>query len=137
MTRTPKVNADEQYKLILECRSSGLSDYQWCTEHGIKPGTFYNWVKRLRNKACYDIPAAAGRKTYTPKPPQDVVPLLILNEEPEVSSMSKVEHNDCIGTNSQINVAELSYNGVTVRISNDINTRVLSQLLEFIGGHVC
>ena len=54
--KTQRRTADEQYQLIMECRSSGLSDYQWCTEHNINPGTFYNWVKRLRKKACYDIP---------------------------------------------------------------------------------
>lgn len=66
---TQRRTADEQYQLIMECRSSGLSDYQWCTEHDINPGTFYNWVKRLRKKACYDIPPANGRETYkaTPK----------------------------------------------------------------------
>ena len=50
--RAKPVNADEQYRLIMECRASGLTDYQWCIEHGIKPGTFYNWVKRLRQKGC-------------------------------------------------------------------------------------
>lgn len=30
----------------MECRSSGLSDYQWCMEHNINPSTFYNWVKK-------------------------------------------------------------------------------------------
>lgn len=55
---TQRRTADEQYQLIMECRNSGLSDYQWCTEHDINPGTFYNWVKRLRKKACYDIPPA-------------------------------------------------------------------------------
>jgi len=53
---TQRRTAEEQYRLIMECRSSGLSDYQWCTEHDINPGTFYNWVKRLRKKACYEIP---------------------------------------------------------------------------------
>ena len=43
--QTVKRTADEQYRLIMECRSSGLSDFQWCNEHGIKPGTFYNWVE--------------------------------------------------------------------------------------------
>lgn len=55
---TQRRTADEQYQLIMECRSSGLSDYQRCTEHDINPGTFYNRVKRLRKKACYDIPPA-------------------------------------------------------------------------------
>lgn len=51
--QTERRTADEQYRLIMECRSSGLSDFQWCNEHGIKPGTFYNWVKRLRKKSGY------------------------------------------------------------------------------------
>ena len=34
----------EQYDIIMECRQSRLSDYQWCLEHNINPGTFYNWV---------------------------------------------------------------------------------------------
>lgn len=57
-TRTP---AQEQYRLIMECRQSGLTDHQWCVEHDIKPGTFYNWVKRLRQKGCADLPSVTGR----------------------------------------------------------------------------
>ena len=73
--KTQRRTADEQYQLIMECRSSGLSDYQWCTEHNINPGTFYNWVKRLRKKACYDIPSATGRGDYKPALKPDVVKL--------------------------------------------------------------
>ena len=61
--RTSRVSADDQYRLIMECRRSGLSDQQWCMNHDIKPGTFYNWVKRLRQKGCQDIPATTGRAT--------------------------------------------------------------------------
>ena len=45
--RSKKMPAEEQYRLI-----SGLTDHQWCVEHDIKPGTFDNWVKRLRQKGC-------------------------------------------------------------------------------------
>lgn len=48
------VRKDEQIKLIMECRQSGLSDYQWCRQRDINPGTFYNWVSKLR-KSCYKI----------------------------------------------------------------------------------
>ena len=58
--RAKRVSAERQYELIMECRSSGMSDAQWCMQHGIKPGTFYNWVSKLRKKACYDIPEPAG-----------------------------------------------------------------------------
>ena len=62
--KTQRRTADEQYQLIMECRSSGLSDYQWCTEHNINPGTFYNWVKRLRKNGCGDIPEKNQLSTY-------------------------------------------------------------------------
>lgn len=39
---------DEQIKLIMECRQSGLTDFEWCRQHAINVGTFYNWVKRLK-----------------------------------------------------------------------------------------
>ena len=56
--RSKRIPAEEQYRLIMECRQSGLTDHQWCVEHDIKPGTFYNWVKRLRQKGCMDLPAS-------------------------------------------------------------------------------
>ena len=71
--RAKPIPMEEQYKLVLECRQSGLSDYHWCLEHDIKPGTFYNWVKRLRKAGTYTIPAPAGRDTYTAMPRQDIV----------------------------------------------------------------
>ena len=30
--QTERRTADEQYRLIIECRSSELSDFQWCNE---------------------------------------------------------------------------------------------------------
>ena len=48
--RAKRISSDEQFKLITECRQSGLSDYQWCQANGINPGTFYNWISRLRKK---------------------------------------------------------------------------------------
>lgn len=57
--------------------TSELTDYQWCIEHDIKPGTFYNWLKRLRQKGT-GLPANGvdGKPTRQevvkldiPKPP--------------------------------------------------------------------
>ena len=48
------VRKPEQIKLIMECRQSELSDCQWCQKQGINPGTFNNWVSKLR-KAGYTI----------------------------------------------------------------------------------
>ena len=70
-----RVPADQQLQLIMECRNSGLSDYQWCKEHGIHPGTFYNWVSRLRRKACCEIPESISKAEPSPTPAQEVVRL--------------------------------------------------------------
>lgn len=53
--RAARISADEQLRLLMECRASGLTDHEWCMQSGICPGTFYNWVKRLRKNGCTDI----------------------------------------------------------------------------------
>ena len=45
-----RVCKKDQIKLIMECRQSGLTDYQWCEKNGIHSGTFYNWVSKLRKQ---------------------------------------------------------------------------------------
>lgn len=70
--RNKRIPAEEQYRLIMECRQSGLTDHQWCVEHDINPGTFYNWVKRLRQKGCVDLPTSTGRSYRAPES-QEVV----------------------------------------------------------------
>ncbi len=35
-----KKTPEEQYQLVLECRSSGLPDCGWCRKNGINPNTF-------------------------------------------------------------------------------------------------
>lgn len=62
--RAPRVPVEEQYRLIMECRKSGLSDHQWCLNNDINPGTFYNWVKRLRKNGCGDLPEKNQLSTY-------------------------------------------------------------------------
>ena len=53
---------------ITQCRSSGLTDRQWCIENGIPVSTFYYHVRALRKKAC-EIPETAD----TSRQKQEVV----------------------------------------------------------------
>ena len=71
----PRVPADLQYQLIMECRNSGLTDYQWCKEHGTQPGTFYKWLCHLRKKACYDLPIPVSKGELASSVKQEVVRL--------------------------------------------------------------
>ena len=129
--RTP----DEQYELIMECRTSGLSDYQWCTDHGINPGTFYNWVKRLRKKACYDIPPAAIYARCALPEKQEVVKLEIL---PELSAeVTGQKDLSSLSDQDKAPVIEISYGAVTIRITNDITPQLLGQVILTAGGLSC
>ena len=73
----------------MECRRSGLSDYQWCQNQGINPGTFYNWVSKLR-KAGYTIPDSESKISAIPVK-QEVVKLDMT--ESHVSTPAMVEQN--------------------------------------------
>ena len=61
--RAPRLPVEEQYRLIMECRKRGLSDYQWCLNNDINPGIVYNWVKCLRKNGC-GSPAKNQLSTY-------------------------------------------------------------------------
>ena len=139
--RSPRRSADEQYSLIMECRSSGLSDQQWCIQHDINPGTFYNWVKRLKAKKCYDVPPATGREGLTAAVKQDVVKVEVL---PDPSSLMRETAVATHSTDAEQNLPqpltapiEISLDEAVVRITNDVDPRLLTQFLRSLGGCVC
>ena len=126
--RTSRVSADEQYRLIMECRRSGLSDQQWCMDHDIKPGTFYNWVKRLRQKGCQDIPATTGRATGRPVE-QEVV---------------RIERNQMLATPlpdtslGQLPASmELSIGNLKLKIPNGTDSMLLAQTIKVLSELAC
>jgi hypothetical protein len=71
----PKSN-DEWLSIIQKCRASGLSDKDWCREHGVATSSFYYNVRKLRKLAC-DIPQASIQTAVVP---QEVVPLMIKDD---------------------------------------------------------
>lgn len=70
-------SSDDWMKIVQECRTSGLSDAQWCEENGIAVSTLYYHIKSLRKSAC-DVPSP--RKLNTAKPLQEVVPVKIVED---------------------------------------------------------
>ena len=40
-------NLMEWSQRVADCRSSGLSVTRWCSEHNVKPKTYYNWQKKV------------------------------------------------------------------------------------------
>ena len=126
--RAPNVSEEEQYRLIMECRRSGLSDQQWCMNHNIKPGTFYNWVKRLRQKGCHDIPIATGR-TIRSSVSQEVVKIerkpTTISQLPDISS-GLVPFS-----------MELTIGNVKLTIPNGTDPVLLAQTIKVLSEFTC
>ena len=142
----PKVSRDEQIRLIHECRSSGMSDSQWCLQHGIRPGTFYNWVSRIKKKGDAYIPAPGGAAEYWPEAKPDIVQINLVREDAksiadsqEIAKPigpalpSQPEHSITIPAP----VMELELNRAKLRISNGTDPELLLQVLQILRGAAC
>ena len=130
--RRKRTSAEEQYRNIMECRASGLSDQQWCIEHEIEPSTFYNWVSRLRQKGTYDIPEPCQAGEFAPAPVQDVVKLDLFPDES--FDLPPVKHQIQKDVSPTI---EISLGNTTIRISNDADPHLLSHVMRCLGGVAC
>ena len=130
--RAKMTAADEQYRLITECRASGLTDHQWCMERGIKPGTFYNWVKRLRKAGTRAIPDAARLRKC---PRQEVVKVEIA---PPVSRvLDRASDIVAEAAARRESVMEVAMNGTVIRIPNGTDQAVLQCVLRTLGEMPC
>ena len=132
-------SAAEQFTLILECRNSGLSDHQWCLEHNIKPGTFYNWVKRLRRKNSYCIPNPA-KACSKEQPKQDIVPLRIIEDrsfEPDSIQESGYAPSARICRDIECALEITTKTGIGIRVNNSISPELFQILLNTIERPAC
>ena len=141
-----KVLRDEQIRLIHECRNSGLSDNQWCLQHGIRTGTFYNWVSRIKKKGDVYIPDPGGAAEHWPEAKPDIVQINLVREDTKTvaAPQETVESNIPVFTSQPENhitfpapVMELELNGAKLRISNGIDPGLLLQVLQILRGAAC
>lgn len=135
-TRKSRVPKSEQFKLIMECRNSGMTDADWCRENGIAPSTFYNWVSRCRKEACGTLPEPNYGHSEVPLPKQDVVPIDIVPDHfPEPSAVAASQQETLYIDNSH--TIEVEWNHVKIRICNDVNPAVLSETLHLLKEFSC
>ena len=125
--RATRIPADEQYRLIMECRTSGFTDHEWCLQNDIKPGTFYNWVKRLRQKGCTEIPDALSR--HSPHR-QEIVKIEFPTPSTTGTMISSAQ--DEINQPVQNGVMELSIAGTVLRIPNGTDPTLLRQTMHIL-----
>ena len=124
----------EQYDMIMECRQSGLSDHQWCLEHDINPGTFYNWVRRFRKQAC-EFPAPAGKDRFQAVH-QEVVKMEIIPDHPS-DFFEQPSMEDSVEITKPVAAMELQIGKAVLMISNQTDPRLLEQTLKLLGAFSC
>jgi hypothetical protein len=107
--RQPRRTDQDWMNLIQECRTSGLSDKDWCEQHSVPISTFYTKISRLRKKAC-DIPTV---QNHVVSNPQQVVPLEIIDEQPLTC-----ENQADIGAIAHVPAVVLNIHGCSIEIAN-------------------
>jgi len=134
MINTRSLTQEERFELVMECRSSGLSDYQWCQEKGINPGTFYNWIARFRKKGYPDIPEPTGRTPKHKAVKQEVVKLDVLPDTP----VAAAPFHSCGFTpatgHTGTTTIEIHTGSSIIRMTNDIDPQLFCMVLSRVGG---
>ena len=128
-----RVCKNDQIKLIMQCRQSGLSDYQWCEKNGIHPGNFYNWVSKLR-KSGYTFPESAAKANALPNIQEVVKVDLIPSGNLESSLLIEQNVSHDVPIPSTMVAAELLIDGITLRLFNGADERLVQSTLQCIGG---
>lgn len=133
LMRSKRISAEKQYRLIAECHQNRLTDHQWCVAYNIKPGTFYNWVKRLRQKGCVDLPASTGR-SYSAPESQEVV-RVDFHDTDTLSYEQPLNMIPASTKRNNISVAEpmrLSVGSFLLTIPNGTDPKLLAQTLRIM-----
>lgn len=127
-----KLDIDKIFNLVMACRKSGMPDRQWCNEHAINPSTFYYWIKKLRNHACYDIPENnyhTANKSPTCVVKQDVVKLDFLPSEP----LSYEKQIEPVNSTPVI----IQYQQANILIQDNFNPSTLKDVLTILKEALC
>lgn len=128
-----RLDYDKIYDLVMQCRKSGLSDRQWCIDHDIVPSTFYYWIQKLQDLACYDIPDKSRfhNNSRVINPKQDVVCVNTLSEKCEE------EHLTPTPVLRESAPVMLQYKDAKIAVSDDFNEQTLKRLLLTLKEVLC
>ena len=136
--RAKRISSDEQFRLIMECRQSGLSDYQWCQSNDINPGTFYNWISRLRKRGV-DIPGSTAVTEPAATELQEVVKVDLIPDHEFMPRRSIP--NDCLvhdptAMTRKDPAVEILLGNSTIRFFSGADRELVETTLRCLGGNV-
>ena len=113
MSNRQKRRSDQEWlALFQECRTSGMTDKDWCEMNGISASSFYNKISKLRKKN-YDILTASKVSTRSV---QEVVPLKIVDE---TSSTYECRNSVASQLAEFVPAVVIHAKNLSIQISND------------------
>lgn len=121
---------NEKNRLIMECRQSGLSDYQWCCQNGINSSTFYNWIKKLRDVACEEVLILSESSHHDTSVRQDVVKVNILPKDEPTSVINQSRPT----TDNESVSMEVNLDGCIIKVYNNANPELLGYTINLLRG---
>lgn len=122
-----KLYYDKIYDLVMQCRKSGLSDKQWCINNDIAPSTFYWWIKKLRQQACYQVPEHNLKKnTDMTSEKQEVVCVNVLPKVTENTSLPSEKDDTCGAP------LVFQYKNACITLQDSFNEQTLLKLLNVL-----
>ena len=125
---------EEWQSLILECRSSGMTDAEWCRLNGIAKNAFYSALKRLRKKAV-ELPAPSKGISFhdlTASVPQDVVKVTPVPDMPSISSVPKDPVRSELPADTH--TIQIHLGSLEISMTNDADPALVAETLKLLRG---
>lgn len=107
----PRRTDQEWLELIQDCRTSGMSDKDWCDQHHIQRSSFYYHIRRLRDRACA-IPEASLPMFHGK---QEVIQLQFLDSDP--LPVHPIVLSNSLDTSNDTAI-RLTIHGIQIEITN-------------------
>lgn len=134
--RATRKTPEEQYRLVMECRRSGMNDCDWCRANGINPETFYTWIRRLRKKGGFSIPPAQKLPSCGSQS-RDIVRVDVV---PEESQPEPVDDKNTFIPPAIVQTTapsiEIEAHGAIFRFTGAVDASLYEKTLLMIGGRL-
>ena len=140
--RAPRRSAQEQLEMIQECRASGLTIADWCRREGIAPDTYHTWVNRLKEKGLLESAAVVSRPIYRDPFAPDIVKVEVAAPTAQIPERSFSTSLSCARNETEKHessvqletVMEVSFGGIRIKVTNQINPQLLAETIRLLGG---
>lgn len=123
---TPDKQVKLQYWLdiIRQCRASGMTNQEWCEQHGISLKSYYYWLAKIRKLALEDLP----RKQYASALPADQNNSELSERKNGFTELSLPDTYDFNNNAAAI----LHIGGVTVELFEHASSELISSIVKAV-----